>query len=141
MGVGIKREQQNPMTKKYNLAIVGATGIVGETLLHLLAERNFPVDTIFPLASEKSVGETVFFNEKPLTVEALDIFDFAKTDIAFFATSADVSLKYVPIAVKAGCGVIDKSTAYRRDPAIPLVVPEVNSDALKNYPETHIIAN
>lgn len=129
------------MSKKYNLAIVGATGIVGETLLTLLEERNFPVNQLCVLASEKSLGNTVFFRNKPLAIEALDDFDFSKTQIAFFAAGTAVSLKYAPKAAKAGCTVIDKSTAFRRDKNIPLVVPEVNPDALKHYPETHIIAN
>lgn len=129
------------MTKKYNIAIVGATGIVGETLLQLLADRHFPVDTVFALASEKSVGETVLFRNKPVLVESLASFDFKNTQLVFFAAGTEVSLHYAPLAAKAGCAVIDKSTAFRRDKNVSLVVPEVNPDALKNYPETHIIAN
>ena len=129
------------MAKKFNLAIIGATGIVGETLLQLLAERNFPVDQLFALASEQSEGDTVLFCNKPILVETLKTFDFSKAHIAFFAAGTDVSLEYAPIAVKAGCTVIDKSTAFRRNDKVPLVVPEVNADALIHYPETHIIAN
>lgn len=129
------------MTKKINIAIVGATGLVGETLLHLLAERHFPVNTLFALASEKSVGQSVFFAHQEIIITALSDFDFSKAHIAFFAAGADVALKYAPIAAKAGCIVIDKSTAFRNDPAIPLIVPEVNPGALKNYAKHNIIAN
>lgn len=129
------------MHKKYNIAIVGATGIVGETLLQLLAERNFPVDQLYVVASERSVGETVLFQHKPLMIEALDIFDFSKAHIAFFAAGTDVSELYAPRAATQGCTVIDKSTAFRYSQKIPLVVPEVNANALAYYPETHIIAN
>lgn len=129
------------MQKKYNIAIVGATGIVGETLLDILHEREFPIDELFVLASEKSVGEEVIFGNRPMIVESLEDFDFSQVDIAFFAAGTDVSVEYVPIATEAGCTAIDKSTAFRRDKNVPLVVPEVNPEALKNYPETHIIAN
>ena len=127
--------------KKYNIAIIGATGIVGETLLSLLAERDFPVNKLYPLASERSVGTTVLFNDQPLTVESLEDFDFSPIDFAFFSAGTDVSLEYAPIAAKAGCVVIDKSTAFRYEKDVPLVVPEVNPEALKNYHETNIIAN
>jgi aspartate-semialdehyde dehydrogenase len=127
--------------RSYNIAIVGATGIVGETLLTLLHEREFPIEELFVLASEKSVGEEVIFGNQPLIVESLEGFDFSQVDIAFFAAGAEISEEYVPIAVESGCTVIDKSTAFRRDENVPLVVPEVNPESLKNYPDTHIIAN
>lgn len=129
------------MQKKYNIAIVGATGIVGETLLELLAERDFPVGELFALASEKSAGNTVLFRDQPILIQALDKFNFAKVDYAFFAAGTDISLEYAPIAAEAGCVVIDKSTAFRADKNIPLVVPEVNPESLKNYHEKNIIAN
>ncbi|MCX7121162.1 MAG: aspartate-semialdehyde dehydrogenase [Gammaproteobacteria bacterium] len=129
------------MIKKFNIAIVGATGLVGEALLTILAERNFPVEKLFPLASEKSAGQSVLFHDTEFTVEALSSFDFSKADIAFFAAGTDISLRYAPIAAKAGCTVIDKSTAFRADKNIPLVVPEVNPEALKNYRDNNIIAN
>lgn len=128
------------MTKKYNIAIVGATGIVGETLLELLLQRDFPVNKVFALASEKSVGHTVLFGDKPLVVNAIESFDFSSVDFAFFAAGNDISLKYAPIATKAGCIVIDKSSAFRYDDAVPLVVPEVNPEALKKT-NSHLIAN
>ena len=129
------------MTKKYNIAVVGATGLVGEMVLKLLYERNFPIDHLYPLASENSVGEIVAFGDTELTVSALDDFDFSTADFAFFAVVSDISLKYAPIAAKAGCTVIDKSTAFRYEKDIPLVIPEVNPDALKNYKKRNIIAN
>ena len=129
------------MTKKYNIAIVGATGLVGETLLNLLDERDFPIDQLFLLASEKSAGQTIVFRSKPIAVEAVGDFNFSRTHIAFFAAGTDIALQYAPIADKAGCTVIDKSTAFRQDEAIPLVVPEVNPAALKHYHEHNIIAN
>lgn len=128
------------MIKKYNIAIVGATGIVGETLLSLLSERDFPVDQLFALASEKSTGNTVLFKEKPTIVEKIDGFDFSKTDFAFFAAGTDISLKYAEKAAKTGCIVIDKSTAFRHDKEVPLIVPEVNPEALKKIPK-NMIAN
>lgn len=131
----------NMTEQTFNIAIVGATGLVGETVLELLHERAFPVNELFVLASEKSIGEEVVFGHRPLLVESLENFDFSKAELAFFAAGTEVSLQYVPIAIQAGCIVIDKSTAFRRDDAVPLVVPEVNSDVLKHYSKTGIIAN
>ncbi|PIZ03846.1 MAG: aspartate-semialdehyde dehydrogenase [Gammaproteobacteria bacterium CG_4_10_14_0_8_um_filter_38_16] len=128
------------MSKKINIAIVGATGIVGETLLQILAERDFPVGDLFALASEKSVGNTVLFKEKPIFIQAIAAFDFSKAHIAFFAAGNEVSLQYAPIAAQAGCIVIDKSSAFRYDKDVPLVVPEVNPEALKKLSK-NIIAN
>lgn len=128
------------MIKKFNIAIVGATGMVGETLLQILADRDFPVGDLFALASEKSAGNTVLFKDKPILVNAIANFDFSKVHFAFFAAGNEVSLKYAPIAAKAGCIVIDKSSAFRYDIDVPLVVPEVNPESLKNIPK-NIIAN
>lgn len=128
------------MKKTYNIVVVGATGIVGETVLSILAERDFPVGELFALASEKSAGNTVVFKEKAVLVQAIDGFDFSKADIAFFAAGNDISTQYAPIAAKAGCIVIDKSSAFRYDADVPLVVPEVNPESLKNRPK-NIIAN
>src|SRR3990167_10518747 len=128
------------MPKKYNIAIVGATGIVGETLLDLLAERDFPVGELVALASEKSAGNTVLFKEKPIIVKSNDGYYFSTIDFAFFAAGNEVSIKYAPIAAIAGCIVIDKSSAFRYDSEVPLVVPEANPEALKKIPK-NIIAN
>lgn len=127
--------------KKYNIAIVGATGIVGETLLTLLDERHFPIDQLFLLASQKSAGKTTHFKEALYLIESVETFDFSKADIAFFAAGTEVSLRYAPLAAAAGCTVIDKSTAFRRDDLVPLIVPEVNSEHLVFYHEKKIISN
>lgn len=129
------------MEKKYNIAVVGATGIVGETFLDLLAERQFPIDQLYPLASERSAGNTVVFNNKNLVVQNTADFDFSAVDIAFFSAGASVSEMYVPIAADAGCIVIDNTSCFRYQPDIPLIVPEVNPEALKNYKIKNIISN
>jgi aspartate-semialdehyde dehydrogenase len=124
-----------------NIAVVGATGVVGTAMLTCLEEAKFPVKQLFPLASERSAGETITFNGKPLVVEELSSFDFSKVQIALFSIGADIALKYAPIAAAAGCVVIDNSSAFRRDANIPLIVPEVNAAALENYRNCNIIAN
>lgn len=125
---------------KYNIAIVGATGIVGETLLSLLAEREFPVNKIYALASHRSAGETVIFEDMPIVVEDVVDFDFSNIHFAFFSAGQEVSQQYAPIAVKAGCIVIDNTVAFRYDKNIPLIVPEVNAQQLTNF-QGGIIAN
>lgn len=128
-------------TKQYNIAVVGATGLVGETLLDLMLEREFPVGELSVLASARSAGEMIFFDDEELLVESLEKFDFKNIDFAFFCTDTEISKQYVPIAVKAGCVVIDKSNAYRLQKDIPLIIPEINPHALKNYRKNNIIAN
>ena len=129
------------MRTTYDIAIVGATGLVGEAFLNLLAERDFPIGEIYALASERSAGEAVLFKDKEITVEDVADFDFSKAQFAFFSAGNTISLQYAPIAAEAGCTVIDNSSAFRYDPTIPLVVPEVNPQALKNFREKNIIAN
>lgn len=129
------------MSKLFNVAVVGATGAVGQTMLEILAQRNFPVDQVYALASEKSVGQEVLFGRKMLDVGSLADFDFSKVDIALFAAGGAVSRQYVPKAAGQGCTVIDNSSEFRYDPDIPLVVPEVNPGALVDLPERNIIAN
>jgi len=129
------------MSKKYNVAVVGATGAVGETIIEILAERNFPVDTLYPLASSRSAGKRVEFNGKHVKVEDLDAFDFSKVQVALFSAGGDISAKYAPIAGKAGCVVIDNTSHFRYDDDIPLVVPEVNPEAVADYKNHNIIAN
>ena len=123
------------------MAIVGATGVVGSTLLSILEERQFPVDQLYLLASARSVGETLDFNNKPHWVENIEHFDFSKTQLCFFCASNEVAAEYVPKAAAAGNIVIDKSSHFRYHADVPLIVPEVNADALANYRLTHIIAN
>ncbi len=127
--------------KKYNIAIVGATGLVGETFLEILAQRRFPVNKVYALASERSIGKSVNFGRHTLDVENLADFDFSKVQIAFFSAGSAVSEQYVPIAVQSGCVVIDNSSQFRYEKDVPLVVPEVNAEALQYYRERNIIAN
>jgi len=124
-----------------NVAVVGATGAVGETMLELLHQRDFPIDNIYALASERSAGSTVRFGNKSLIVENLATFDFSKVQIGLFSPGASVSKIYAPKAAEAGCIVIDNTSQFRYDDDIPLVVPEVNPDAIADYKNRGIIAN
>ncbi|WP_226551154.1 aspartate-semialdehyde dehydrogenase [Celeribacter naphthalenivorans] len=125
----------------YKVVVVGATGNVGREMLNILAEREFPVDEIAALASRKSLGTEVSFGDKTLTTKDLDTFDFAGWDMALFAVGSDATKTYAPKAAAAGCVVIDNSSLYRYDPEIPLIVPEVNPDAIEMYSNKNIIAN
>ena len=126
----------------YRVAVVGATGNVGREILQCLAEREFPADEVVALASENSIGQEVSFGEDDiLLVQNLDGFDFEGTDIALFSPGAKVSAKHAPRAAAAGCVVIDNTSQFRMDPDIPLVVPEVNGDAIADYKKRNIIAN
>ena len=125
----------------YRVAVVGATGNVGREMLNILAERQFPVDDIVALASRRSLGTEVSFGDKTLTTKDLDTFDFTGWDMALFAVGSDATKKYAPGAAKAGCVVIDNSSLYRYDPDIPLIVPEVNPEAVHDYAKKNIIAN
>ena len=124
-----------------NVAIVGATGAVGETLIEVLAERNFPVDHLYLLASERSAGSTLSFNNRAIKVQDLAQFDFSQAQIALFSAGAALSAQYAPIAAAAGCVVIDNTSEFRYRDDIPLVVPEVNPDAIADFRATGIIAN
>lgn len=126
----------------YKVAVVGATGNVGREILSILAERNFPISEVVAVASSRSIGREVSFGEeKLLKCKSLDDYDFADTDIALFSPGAKVSKIHAPRAAKAGCVVIDNTSQFRYDDDIPLVVPEVNSDALKNFKDRNIISN
>jgi len=129
------------MSRKYDVAVVGATGAVGETMLEILAERNFPVNNVYPLASERSAGKKVQFGNRYLTVQDLSTFDFSSTQIGLFSAGAGISEKYAPLAAKAGCVVIDNTSQFRYDDEIPLIVPEVNPHAIAGYTRHGIIAN
>jgi aspartate-semialdehyde dehydrogenase len=118
---------------KYAVAVIGATGAVGREMLEILEERAFPVSEIVPLASERSEGERVEFKGKNVIVRRLAKDSFQDVDIAFFSAGAERSLEFVPYAVKSGAVVIDNSSAFRMDPKVPLVVPEVNAHALGNH--------
>ena len=129
------------MSAKFDVAVVGATGAVGETMLEILAERQFPVNNVYPLASARSAGKKVPFGDTWLTVQDLDSFDFSKAQIGLFSAGASISEKYAPIAAAAGCVVIDNTSQFRYDDEIPLVVPEVNPQAIADYKRHNIIAN
>jgi len=129
------------MDKKFNVAVVGATGAVGEAMLSILAERKFPVDKVYALASSRSVGKKVEFGNRWLKVEELDEFDFSKVDIALFSAGGNISEIFVPKAVDAGCTVIDNTSHFRYEEEVPLVVPEVNPQAIADYRYRGIIAN
>jgi len=127
------------MSKTYNIAIAGATGAVGFELIKILEERNFPVNEIRLLASSRSAGKKMMFKGEEVTIQELTHDAFSNIDIAIFSAGGDISLKYAPSAVKAGAVVIDNSSAYRMDKNVPLVVPEVNPEAVKSH--QGIIAN
>jgi len=126
----------------YKIAVVGATGNVGREILSILHERNFPVREVVALASQSSKGKEVSFGDnKILKIQALDEYDFTGTDIALFSPGSSISKIYAPIAAEQGCVVIDNTSYFRMHDDIPLVVPEVNPEALENFREKNIIAN
>jgi aspartate-semialdehyde dehydrogenase len=128
--------------RKFNVAVVGATGNVGREMLKTLAERNFPVDKVAALASDRSAGSDVSFGEDDvLRVQRLDDFDFTGYDICLSSPGAKVSAAFAPRAAAAGCVVIDNTSQFRMDPDVPLVVPEVNPEAIADYKKRNIIAN
>lgn len=129
------------MSRVFDVAVVGATGAVGETMLSILAQRKFPVGKVYALASERSAGKRVPFGDGYLKVENLADFDFSKAQIGLFSPGASVSAIYAPKAAAAGCVVIDNTSQFRYDDDIPLVVPEVNPHAVAQYKNRGIIAN
>ncbi len=129
------------MSKTVGVAVVGATGAVGETMISILEERDFPVGRLYPLASERSAGSKVMFRNKSHIVQNLADFDFSQAQIALFSAGGSVSAEYAPVAGRAGCVVIDNTSHFRNEPDIPLVVPEVNPHAIAGYTARNIIAN
>ena len=129
------------MSKTFDVAVVGATGAVGETMLEILAQRNFPVGEVYALASSRSAGKKVPFGDKMLTVQDLSEFDFSRAQIGLFSAGASISKEYAPKAAAAGCVVVDNTSQFRYDDEIPLVVPEVNPHAIAAYKDHGIIAN
>ena len=127
--------------KEVNIAIVGATGAVGEVMLELLAERNFPAKSVSLLASERSAGARIPFKQQSITVQNLAEFDFTDTDIALFSAGGSVSAEFGPKAASQGCVVIDNTSHFRRETDIPLIVPEVNLHTLAQHKQRNIIAN
>ncbi|MBT6272914.1 MAG: aspartate-semialdehyde dehydrogenase [Chromatiales bacterium] len=130
-------EASNPV----DVAVVGATGVVGEAMIEALGERKFPVNNLYPLASERSAGGRVQFGGRSVRVQRLDEFDFSKAQVGLFSAGASVSEHYAPIAADAGCIVIDNTSQFRYDDDVPLVVPEVNPGAIANHHLRGIIAN
>ncbi len=129
------------MSRSFRVAVVGATGLVGETMINVLAERKFPVAELFPLASNRSLGKTVEFCGRSVPVEELSSFDFSKAEIGLFSAGSEVSAEYAPKAAQAGCIVIDNTAQFRYQDDIPLVVPEVNRHAIAAFRNRRIIAN
>ncbi|HAJ83888.1 MAG: aspartate-semialdehyde dehydrogenase [Planktomarina sp.] len=125
----------------YKVVIVGATGNVGREMLNILDEREFPISEIAVLASRKSIGTEVSFGDRTLKTTDLATFDFTGWDMALFAVGSDATKEYAPKSAAAGCVVIDNSSLYRYDPDVPLIVPEVNADAIHGYSKKNIIAN
>ncbi len=129
------------MVEKVNVAVVGATGAVGETMLSILAERNFPAEKVFAIASGRSAGKQLACGKQQLTVQDLASFDFAQTQIGLFSPGAAISAEYAPKAAAAGCVVVDNTSQFRYDDDIPLIVPEVNPEKIGDYKTRGIIAN
>ena len=127
--------------QKVNVAIAGATGAVGEALIEILEERNFPVNELFLLASERSAGKRLQFHGKSIMVQRLDEFDFTRAQIGLFSAGGDLSAEFAPKAAAAGCVVIDNTSQFRYEDDIPLIVPEVNPHRLGEYRNRNIIAN
>jgi aspartate-semialdehyde dehydrogenase len=129
------------MTTKFDVAVVGATGVVGQAMLEMLAQRKFPVGKVHALASERSAGNRVEFGNRGLVVGDLAEFDFSTVQIGLFSAGGSISAEFAPRAAEAGCAVIDNTSHFRYDDDIPLVVPEVNPDAIAEYKARGIIAN
>jgi len=129
------------MDRQFAVAVVGATGLVGETMINVLEERSFPVGQLFPLASNRSLGHSVSFRGRSYPVSELESFDFAQCDLALFSAGAAVSREHAPRAVAAGCLVIDNTSEFRYQDSVPLIVPEVNLQALESVGRSGIVAN
>lgn len=129
------------MSRAFDVAVLGATGLVGQNMIEILEQRDFPVNNLYPLASARSAGGKITFKGKDITVLNADEFDWSQVQLGFFSAGGSVSEKFAPMAAEAGCVVIDNTSHYRYEPDIPLVVPEVNSHALADFRNRNIIAN
>ncbi len=129
------------MAQKFDVCVLGATGLVGKTIIEILEERDFPINKLYPLASARSAGEFIDFNGESIEVLDADHFDFSQAQIGFFSAGGSISAKFAPLAADEGCIVIDNTSEFRYDDDIPLIVPEVNPSALADYRNRNIIAN
>ncbi|WP_416305240.1 aspartate-semialdehyde dehydrogenase [Neptunicella sp. SCSIO 80796] len=129
------------MSQAFDVAVLGATGLVGQNIIEILEQREFPVNNLYPLASSRSAGGKVKFKGKEITVLDAETFDWSQTQIGFFSAGGSTSAKYAPLAAEAGCVVIDNTSHFRYEPDIPLVVPEVNAHAIAEFRNRNIIAN
>ncbi len=129
------------MAQKFDICVLGATGLVGKTIIEILEERDFPINKLYPLASARSAGEFIDFNGESIEVLDADHFDFSQAQIGFFSAGGSISAKFAPLAADEGCIVIDNTSEFRYDDDIPLIVPEVNPSALADYRNRNIIAN
>ncbi|NQZ81699.1 MAG: aspartate-semialdehyde dehydrogenase [Colwellia sp.] len=129
------------MAQKFDVCVLGATGLVGKTIIEILEQRDFPINKLYPLASARSAGEFIDFNGESIEVLDADLFDFSQAQIGFFSAGGSVSAKFAPIAGEAGCIVIDNTSEFRYEADIPLIIPEVNPEALADYRNRNIIAN
>lgn len=129
------------MSQAFDVAVLGATGLVGQTMIDILEERKFPINKLYPLASKRSAGGTIKFKGEDVEVLDADEFDWSLVQFGFFSAGGSISEKFAPMAAEAGCIVIDNTSHFRYEPDIPLVVPEVNSHALADFRNRNIIAN
>lgn len=129
------------MSRAFDVAVLGATGLVGKNMIEILEERGFPINNLYPLASARSAGSTISFKGEEITVQDADTFDWTQVQIGFFSAGGSISAKYAPIAAEQGCVVIDNTSHFRYEPDIPLVVPEVNPHAIADFRNRNIIAN
>ncbi|MGS0679869.1 aspartate-semialdehyde dehydrogenase [Shewanella sp. 125m-7] len=129
------------MSQEFNVVVLGASGAVGQTMIEILEERNFPIANLYPLASSRSAGNTVSFHGKQVEILDVDTFDWSQAQIGFFSAGGDVSAKWAPIAAENGCVVIDNTSHFRYDIDVPLVIPEVNPEAIADFRNRNIIAN
>jgi len=127
--------------KSYKVAVAGVTGAVGQEMLKILEERNFPVKQLKPLASQRSLGKVITFRGEKIPVEVLAADSFRGMDLALFSAGASISKEFAPLAGNAGCIVIDNSSAFRQDPEVPLIIPEINPEAVVDFNKKNIIAN
>ncbi|MBE1301428.1 MAG: aspartate-semialdehyde dehydrogenase [Alteromonadaceae bacterium] len=129
------------MSRAFDVAVLGASGLVGQHMIEILEERDFPINNLYPLASARSAGSTIKFKGKDVTVLDAETFDWTTAQIGFFSAGGNISATYAPLAAENGCVVIDNTSQYRYEPDIPLVVPEVNPHAIADFRNRNIIAN